>query len=197
MQQFWNERYSSETYAYGTSPNGLVEEQLKGEPPGKLYLPGEGEGRNAVFAAGLGWSVTALDWSEAGKKKTLSLAGDLANAIDYRVEDLTGFTPEPGAYDAVALVFLHLPAEARETVHRRSVEALKPGGLLLLEAFDKEQLKYGAGGPKKEELLYSLQDIAEDFIDLSFTQFEKLHRELDEGEHHRGKASIIQFVGRR
>jgi hypothetical protein len=70
----WNERYGADEYVYGKEPNGFLKEFIDNHPPGKILLPAEGEGRNAVYAASKGWEVTAFDFSEEGKKKALKLA---------------------------------------------------------------------------------------------------------------------------
>jgi hypothetical protein len=74
MKEQWNERYSASEYIYGTGPNTWLVEKLAGLQPGKILFPAEGEGRNAVHAARLGWNVAAFDQSEAGRKKALKLA---------------------------------------------------------------------------------------------------------------------------
>ncbi|HSL87766.1 MAG TPA: hypothetical protein VK870_00530, partial [Ignavibacteriaceae bacterium] len=71
---FWDERYSAEEYVYGKDPNEFFEEHLSKLNPGRLLLPGEGEGRNAIFAAKLGWQVDANDQSIVAKSKAEKLA---------------------------------------------------------------------------------------------------------------------------
>ena len=73
---FWDERYSTDEFIYGKEPNEFFRENLLKIRPGKLFLPGEGEGRNAVFAAKNGWTVDATDQSEIGKLKALKLASE-------------------------------------------------------------------------------------------------------------------------
>lgn len=193
----WEDRFSSEEYVYGKEPNEFFRETLSKLTPGRILLPAEGEGRNAVFAAGLGWQVDALDWSEAAKKKAENLAEEKHVKINYAVEDLAGFEPEEAAYDAVALVFVHLEPELRESFHRKMARALKPDGKLIFMAYDKTQLGKNTGGPKNPDLLYSLAEIAEDFIELEFDLFSKDTVTLNEGALHSGESDVIKYIGTR
>jgi SAM-dependent methyltransferase len=141
MRDFWNSRFSGNEYVYGEEPNTFFAEELQKYQPGALYLPGEGEGRNAVFAAVKGWKPVAVDWSAAGKEKAEKLAQKNETSITYHIADLTTYQPEPQSFDAAALLFVHLPPAERELLHRSVIEALKPGGVIILEAFTTEQLK--------------------------------------------------------
>ena len=87
MNDFWNDRYSSKEYVYGTGPNQFYKEQLEKLAPGKILFPAEGEGRNAVYTAKKGWSVTAFDPSSEGRKKALLLAKKNKVQIEYQIEN--------------------------------------------------------------------------------------------------------------
>lgn len=195
MHDTWNKRYSTEEFVYGINPNEFFKETIDKIQTGKLLLLGEGEGRNAVYAAKQGWNVTAVDWSESAKSKALKLAREENVLIDYKVESLENFEPEEESFDVVGLIFLHLEPEVREEVHKKAIKALKQNGILILEAFDKEQLRYNSGGPKDESLLYSLDDIVEDFIALDFKHLSREIINLNEGILHNGEAIVIKFVG--
>lgn len=197
MKDMWNNRFGKEEYVYGTQPNRFLAEELEKLQKGRILFIGEGEGRNSVFAAKLGWEVDAVDYSEEGRKKALKLAGENGVSIDYRLADLNDFIPSEGNYDAVVSIYIHLPEELRKRVHGRLISALKRGGTLILEAFDKEQLKYNSGGPKDESLLYSLEDVVEDFIELDFERFEKVITNLNEGAGHEGEGAVIRLVGKK
>ena len=95
QSNFWDERYSSEEYVYGVEPNQFFKQVLDKIPvPGKLLLPGEGEGRNAVYAAKCGWLVDAYDQSINAQKKALKLAEINDVIINYSVVDLAKFNPQ-------------------------------------------------------------------------------------------------------
>lgn len=195
MKDLWNQRFSSKEYAYGTEPNTFFKEQISKLTPGRLLLLGEGEGRNAVYAAKNGWTVDAFDWSEEAKIKALKLARANNCMIDYKVEDLINLILHFNMYDAVGLIFLHLDEELRESVHAKVIKTLKPGGRVILEAYAKEQLNYNSGGPKDIELLFSLEDVVTDFNKLNYEILSKELVNLSEGELHQGEAMVIRMVG--
>ncbi len=197
MNDHWNKRYSVEEYVYGKAPNEFFKAELEKISPGRILLPGEGEGRNAVFAASLGWEVDAIDQSEEAEKKALKLADEFGVKINYLLGDITSFPLKKDYYDAAALIFVHLPKELRNDFHGKLIFALKPGGKIILAAFDKEQINKNSGGPKETEMLYSLEDAVEDFIDLNFELLSKETIQINEGRDHNGEAVVIKFVGAR
>jgi SAM-dependent methyltransferase len=192
---FWNERYGQHPTVYGDEPNEFFKKQLQSLTPGKLLLPAEGEGRNAIYAASLGWKVTAYDFSEVAKIKTLARAAALGiTSIKYEVEDLSKVKIPKEEFDAVALIYVHLPVEVRKHLHQECKKSLRSGGKLIFESFSKDQLKYNTGGPKDRALLHSLSDLKADFKGL---QIDLLHDEiieLKEGPFHSGLASVVRLV---
>ncbi len=195
MKDFWNNKYSKVEYIYGKESNEFLKEELKKIQPGKILLLGEGEGRNAVYAAKLGWEVDAVDFSEEAKRKAVNLANENGVKINYMIKDLKEFIPKENYYDAIGVFYLHLKEDLRKSVNKKIISALKQNGKLILEVFEKEQIKYNSGGPKDESLLYSLEDITEDFIDLDFEKFSKAKILLNEGPAHQGEAIVIRFIG--
>ena len=139
-------------------PNEFFKKQIGQLSPGKLLFPAEGEGRNAVYAAGLGWEVSAFDISEEGRRKALKLARIHQVAIDYRMSDWQNVSYPEEAFDALAFIFVHLPSAQRYLFHEKMQKYLKPGGILIMEAFSKNHLVYNqvnekAGGPRAVDLL--------------------------------------------
>ena len=195
MLEKWNERFSEEGYAYGKEPNLFFKEEIDKLKPGKILLAAEGEGRNAVYAARLGWQADAFDFSEAGKEKALKLAKENNTEINYTVEDLEGFSPKENYYDAAAIIFMHLPEELRSEVNRKIISSLKTGGRLILEVFEKDQIGKSSGGPRDPGLLYSLEDIVNEFAELDFQHLSKEVIELNEGKFHKGEAVVVRFIG--
>ena len=194
MQNQWDERYARQEYIYGTEPNKFLKEQLSLLKPGRILFPAEGEGRNAVFAASLGWETDAFDQSVEGQKKAVKLATHKGVNINYYIQSLNDWNPEPDQYDCIALIFVHLPDGLRQQVHKAVVRALKPGGTLLLEAFTLNQLPRTSGGPKTAELLFLEEQITSDFKDLIFAEFAETQTTLDEGPLHQGVADVIQLT---
>lgn len=194
MKEFWNERYSTNEFVFGYEPNEFFKEQILNFPAGKLLLLGEGEGRNAVFAAENGWDVHAVDWSESAQRKALAFARSKNVLFQYTVADIVGFFPERNTYDVVAMIFFHLEPEIREVVHSRVIESLVRGGKIIIEAYEKEQLGKTSGGPQQTELLYSLEELVTDFIELNFLHLSKEKINLSEGNAHQGEACVVRFV---
>jgi len=197
MKEFWNKRYAAEGYAYGIHPNAFFKTQLDRLAPGRLLLPAEGQGRNAVYAARRGWEVHAFDYSEAAREKALRLAEAHSVEIDYRLAAYEEIDWPEKSFDCLALIFAHLPAEKRRAYHRKLAAYLKPGATLLLEAFAKAQLGRDSGGPKNLAMLYSREELEEDLAGLAELHIEETETELDEGPFHRGAAAVIRVVGRR
>ncbi len=194
MTQFWNQRYSSPEYAYGRTPNTFFAEALTDLQPGRMLLPGEGEGRNAVFAARAGWDVDAVDFSEEGRKKALRLADENDVTINYSLGDLEELAPAKHSYDVVALIFVHLPPILRKSLHARCIEALRPGGRMIIEAFTPDQLKYTSGGPKEQSLLYTRSMLEADFLPLEIVFQEEKTIILNEGPFHDGEAAVVRLI---
>lgn len=195
MKEFWNERFAKEDYTYGKEPNEFFKQEIDKLNPGKLLLLGEGEGRNGVYAAKLGWDVDAVDWSLKGKEKAEQLALEQGVKINYIISDLSEYKPRENYYDAAGLIFIHLEPELRERLHRNVTLSLKSGGVVILESYEKEQINNSSGGPKDIDLLYSLEEIFTDFSDLNIISFSKEIIELNESSHHNGQAEIIIYIG--
>ncbi|MCB0550290.1 MAG: methyltransferase domain-containing protein [Phaeodactylibacter sp.] len=195
MKEFWNQRYSEAGYAYGKAPNSFLKEHLPGLPPDKALFPAEGEGRNAVFAATLGWQVTAFDYSESGRKKAEALAWEREVRIDYHISEIENFSFPEEAFSLVGLFFVHLPPVIRKFLHRQAIQSLKPGGTILLEGFSKAQLGRASGGPKQEDMLFSIEELANDFSPLNIHLLEETEATLSEGPYHSGPARLVRLRG--
>jgi cyclopropane fatty-acyl-phospholipid synthase-like methyltransferase len=191
----WDERFSAEHYVYGKEPNAFFKDQIDQLSPGRVLFIGEGEGRNAVYAASKGWIVDAVDISHEAKKKADGLAAENGGKINFIVADIAEYTPPKEFYDLIVLIFFHVMPDLREESHSQVINALKTGGRVVIECYEKEQLKYKSGGPKNEQLLYSLEDIYTDFNELEIITFSKQVVNLDEGPLHQGDASVIRYVG--
>lgn len=194
MKAFWEERYSSRLFVYGENPNDFFAETLNTLTPGKIILPCDGEGRNAVFAAKAGWDTYAFDISDAGKTKALQLANKVDVDIDFQVADAMLITYPENTANAVALIYAHLPVLIRQALHIKVISWLKPGGKLILEAFNSLQLNNESGGPKNIEMLYTKEMLKEDFSALHIDYIEDVEIELCEGDFHNGKANVIRLI---
>ncbi len=193
-KEMWDQRYAESEYVYGTNPNEFFKQELDKLVPGKILLPAEGEGRNAVYAAEKGWNVSAFDQSDEGRKKALRLAAERSVTIEYQIRNLETIGYPENHFDAIALVFVHTPAIKRQQIHRNLIRFLKPGGTLILIGYSKEQLQYNSGGPKEESMLFSEIELIEDFLELQINSIGKIETMIQEGDFHQGKASVIQMV---
>lgn len=196
----WDDRYRQPDYAYGTAPNDFLKQELAKLPVGTILFPAEGEGRNAVFAARLGWAVSAFDISTEGRAKALRLAAENGVSIDYQVGELATLPYAAAQFDAIALIYAHFPAAIKSAMHRALDRYLRPGGVLIFEAFSKQHLAYQAqnervGGPKDEASLFSLAEIRDDFPNYTCRELRETEVELSEGPYHQGVGSVIRFVG--
>jgi 2-polyprenyl-3-methyl-5-hydroxy-6-metoxy-1,4-benzoquinol methylase len=198
----WNDRYSKEEFAYGEQPNNYLKEQLEKLDAGKILFPAEGEGRNAVFAARLGWTVAAFDVSVAGKNKALRLAETNHVRIDYQVGELQTLNYSPEQFDVIALIYAHFPADIKSSYHKTLDKYLRKKGLVIFEAFSKRHVDYIArnekvGGPKDIAMLFSIAELKSDFLNYEIIELEEKEIELSEGPFHNGTGSVIRFVGRK
>jgi SAM-dependent methyltransferase len=193
--EFWNEMYKDDSYRYGESPNEFLEEQLAVLKPGKILLPADGEGRNAVFAASEGWQATAVDFSERALQKATELANRKNVEIDTIHGDLTEIQIPEEEYDAIALIYAHFPPSVRAEIHRKLSRALKPGGKLILEAFTPDQLRFTSGGPKDPSMLYTREMLEDDFGELEGVNIYEEATQLNEGPGHSGEARVIRLLG--
>ena len=194
---FWDERYSDENYVYGTMPNEFFKEQIDFLKPGRILMLGEGEGRNGIYAAQKGWQVDAVDFSLKAKEKALNHARDKNVNINYTVENLENYYPQKNSYDAAALIFVHLNEKIRIKIHKRVMEALKPGGVIIMEVYSQEQMGRTSGGPQSPEMLYSIDNIKKTFAELTPLMLSKEIVHLSESSLHSGEASVIRFIGKK
>jgi SAM-dependent methyltransferase len=194
---FWDERYAVEGFAYGAAPNRWLAAQAGLIAPGGRVLSlGEGEGRNAVWLAERGLAVDAVDASAVGLEKARALAGARGVAIRTVVADLARFRPEQAAYDALVLIFVHLPPGIRAAVHAAAAAGLRPGAAVIVEAFTPRQLGRSSGGPPQGGLLYEPETVRADFPGVEWLTLAEAEVELDEGPFHQGRAAVVRGAGR-
>jgi SAM-dependent methyltransferase len=190
----WDERYSLDEYAYGKSPNQFLEENYKLIPKGKVLSLAEGEGRNAVFLAKQGYSVTAVDASRVGLEKAKRLADENEVSIECIHADLAYFNIEENTWDGIVSIFCPLPSLLRKALHKKVVTGLKPNGVLLIEAYTPDQLKYTTGGGKSADLMTTKNSLLLELDGLGFKHLSELEREVLEGIYHTGLAAVVQAI---
>jgi hypothetical protein len=197
MINAWDQRYATHPTVYGTLPNVFMASQLALRTPGTIYLPCDGEGRNGVWAAEQGWRVSTFDASEVGIQKSRALADQRGVEIHAMVGDAMTVDPRE-QFDVVALVFAHMPPLVRGDFHRRAWSWVKPGGLLLVEGFHKDQLGLTSGGPRDIDMLFSETTLPEDLGDDALVQWcARCEQVLDEGPFHQGFGVTCQWIIRK
>ena len=195
----WDDRFSGESYFYGTEPADFVARQAWRIAPGARVLSlAEGEGRNAVHLAGLGAEVTALEASAPARAKAGALARAQGVSLNVQAADLFNHHWPEAAYDAVLACFIQFaPPTERARIFAGAAHALRPGGLMLVHGFATRQPGYGSGGPGAVEQLYTL-----DLLRRAFPGWRVLHQadydaELCEGDGHVGRAALIDFIAQK
>ncbi len=191
----WDERYSEPGFVYGTDANEFLVSVVNQIPQGKILSLAEGEGRNAVYLASLGYEVVGVDGSEVGLGKAQALAVERGVAITTVHADLSQFEIDQEQWDGIIACYCHVPSAIRIPLHHAAVRGLKSGGVFVLEAYSKEQLAYDTGGPQSLDMLMSLDEVKRELAGLEFRHAVQIEREVREGSRHTGLASVIQIVG--
>jgi SAM-dependent methyltransferase len=196
---FWDARFGSEVYTYGTRPNAFIADEAHRFPAGAAVADlGAGEGRNAVFLAERGCRVTAIDYAETGLDKARALAEDHGVAVETTRADLAYWMPER-QWDGLVCTFLHLRLGERVRLYTAMQAALRPGGLLVAEWFRPEQRKdgYTSGGPPTLDLMVKPRELRQHFIWGDILQCEPAEVTLNEGPFHQGPAATVRFIFRK
>jgi SAM-dependent methyltransferase len=191
--QMWNDRYAGPDYAFGTDPNEFVVEIVEEWDPGRALDLGSGEGRNAVWLARRGWDVTAVDVSAIGIAKAQDLAAAHGVDVEFIVADLADFVMQPAGFDLVLLTYIQVPGPLRAVIHRTATAALRPGGVLVLVAHHLDNLISGVGGPRSSAVLFTEEQIRDDFAALEIERCERAIRVVAEGTRH-GPGEAIDLV---
>jgi SAM-dependent methyltransferase len=195
LADFWNQRYGKEEFAYGTAPNDfLVEFARHIKPGGRVLCLADGEGRNGVWLAAQGHAVTSVDIAAEGMAKAGRLAAERHVALNTQVADLATHDLGLETWDAIVSIFMHLPTRLRRDLFARTVTALRPGGVVLFEAYAKGQLGRGTGGPPEADLLVALAEVEQEFPGCRILHAFCGLRDVNEGRHHKGAGEVVQLV---
>ena len=177
-RETWDQKYAGADYVWSAEPNRFLVAELAGMAPGRALDLACGEGRNAVWLAQQGWSVTGVDFSGVAIAKAARLAESRGVDVEWVVADLLDYRP-PEELDLVVVFYLQVPADERRLVLGRAAEALAPGGTLLVVAHDLLNLTEGHGGPKEPEVLYTPADVVGDLPGLDVERAERVRRPVD------------------
>jgi SAM-dependent methyltransferase len=175
-QTAWDERYAGPELVWGSGPNCFVAEELAALPPGRAIDLGTGEGRNAIWLAERGFTVTAVDFSRVGLARAAGLAAGRGVSVDWVHADLLGYQPTPDGYDLVLIAYIQLPADRLTALARTAGAALAPGGTLLAVGHDRDNLTRGHAGPKDLSVLWTPQVVTAGLTGLTVQQAEQVNR---------------------
>lgn len=194
----WNQRYNEDGFAYGIEPNDFLKSEFSRIPKGgRILCLAEGEGRNAVFLAKQGYSVTAVDQSEVGLEKAQKFAEENGVEIATVVSDLAEFNLGTDEWDGIVSIAAHVPSELRKKLHQQVVNSLKTGGVFILEAYTERQLEMdGVGGPPASniDMFMSLSELENELNGLDIVIGDETVRHISEGKFHQGESAVVQLV---
>jgi SAM-dependent methyltransferase len=196
-RDFWNEKYANTDYAYGTEPNEFLVSAVAKLKRGETLSLAEGEGRNAVWLAQQGFTVSSIEQSEKGVAKTLRLALQRGVIVMAERGELETFNIQPNSWDLMVSIYAHTPQELRRKLHRQVVAGLKPGGVFILEAYTPAQIPNNTGGPKDASLMPTAELLRSELHELVFDHLEEIERDVVEGSLHTGTAHVVQLVAHR
>ena len=197
-QKMWDERFSEPEPVYGDAPNAFLAEQASRFQRGmKLLVPADGYGRNGIWLAKQGFRVHTLDLSPVGVERARKAALAAAVTMTIELADLATWTWPLDEFDGIASIFLHLPPDVRLKVHASMLRALKPGGVVILEAFTPAQLQHTSGGPKQVELLYTADMLRQDFASGEVLELGEEEVHINEGHMHSGPAAVVRAIFRK
>lgn len=196
-RDFWNEKFANTDYAYGTEPNDFLASAVTNFKRGATLSLAEGEGRNAVWLAQQGFTVSSIEQSEKGVAKTLRLALQRGVIVMAERGELETFHIQPNSWDLVVSIYAHTPQELRRRLHRQVVAGLKPGGVFVLEAYTPAQIPNNTGGPKDASLMPTAELLRSELNGLVFDHIAEVERDVVEGSLHTGTAHVVQVVAHR
>ncbi|MDO5664638.1 MAG: class I SAM-dependent methyltransferase [Bacteroidia bacterium] len=203
MKEMWNNKYAVNEYIYGEYPNKYFKYAIDTFlPSGKILLPAEGEGRNAVYAAQKGLEAVAFDQSVEGKNKAEKLAEKVGVKIDYQVGEFPELPLINEKFDVAALIYAHFAPQLRSRYHRLIGNLINPGGFIIVEGFSKQHIEYqnanpNIGGPRNIEMLYTKEMIQNDFFNFEAIELIETEVDLAEGSGHNGIGKVIRFIGKK
>jgi SAM-dependent methyltransferase len=161
----WDERYAATELVWSADANQFLVAEVEAMAPGRALDVACGEGRNALWLAERGWTVTGVDFSAVAIAKAARLAEGRQLEVEWVTADLLAWRPPEAAFDLVIVFYLQLAAPARGRVLRGAASAVADGGTLLYVAHDLENLTAGTGGPQDPAVLATADDVAAELVD--------------------------------
>ncbi len=198
-EQFWNARYATDDYIFGTAPNVFLASQAGLIRPGMHALAiADGEGRNGVWLAEQGVQVHAVEVSPVALDKARKLASEHGVALDFERADILDWNWPDAAYDLIAAIFIQFaPPPERDRIIAGIRRSLKPGGVLVLQGYTPKQIEFATGGPPDAANMYTAELLRDWFGDWDIVQLDEHESMISEGSHHHGMSALIDLVVRR
>lgn len=195
----WDQRFNRPDYVFGTEPNAFLASCAPLLSPGTDALcVADGEGRNSVWLAAQGLSVSAFDASPVGVAKARKLADARGVPVDLHVARAEDWDWTPDRFDVVAAIFIQFAGPAlRDLIFDGMKRTVKPGGLILIEGYRPEQIAYGTGGPGDVANLYTRDLLESAFSGFDILRLESHDNVIDEGPGHSGMSALIDLVARK
>ena len=197
-QTVWNQRFSTPEYLFGETPNAFLASQALRLGQGRALALADGEGRNSVWLAQQGFTVDAFDFSAPAVNKAKALAEKNGVAVNFQCCDWQSFDWQPAQYNLVAGIFFQFAGpEQRDVLFQKMDQALKPGSIMLIQGYGKDQLKYNTGGPGKLDHLYDEALLRQAFVGYEVLVSQTYEAVLEEGSRHKGTSALVGFVARK
>jgi cyclopropane fatty-acyl-phospholipid synthase-like methyltransferase len=195
----WQTRFGAPDYIFGKEPNAFLKAQAHRLPKsGSALSIADGEGRNGVWLAEHGLDVLAIDYSPTALAKAQKLAQERGVHLRTEVADVTTWRWPVAAFDVVVAIFVQVVFPAERTVFFANLKrVLKPGGLLLMQGYRTDQLKYRTGGPPEAERLYTGALLQEAFGDMAQIDISEHDSTISEGTAHVGMSALIDLVAKK
>jgi SAM-dependent methyltransferase len=180
----WNRKHGEAGLLFGAEPNRFLFAEVEGLTPGRALDLACGAGRNSVWLAAQGWTVTGVDFSDVAIENARRLAAERGVEVEWVRADLRDWRATGPDFDLVVVLYLQVPAEERRAVLAGAADALAPGGTLLVVGHDLENLNGGWGGPQDAAVLFTPDEVAAELPGLAIEKAERVFRpvETDEGQ---------------
>ncbi len=199
MREFWDAHYADENYIFGTEPNVFLAAQ------GHLFKPGQkalavadGEGRNGVWLAQQGLDVLSLEISRIGLAKARKLAEEKRVEVRFEEGDVRTWDWGKERFDVIVAIFVQFATpDERTRLFRDMKQALKPGGLLILQGYTPKQVEYKTGGPPQAENMYTAEMLRDAFSGMEILHLREHEELVAEGTKHYGMSALVDMVARK
>ena len=195
---FWNERYQATDYIFGVNPNDFIKAVTPKASSGqKAYAPADGEGRNGVYLAELGYDVTSTDVANLAVDKAMALAQQKGVTLNALVADALNPAFDDATFDLIIVSFMHFMPDDHARFMAENKRLLKKGGLFIMEGYTIDQIPLTSGGPKNPDMMMSQDGLRETFNDFDIILLQETRRYLSEGPRHQGEAATVQIMARK